>query len=137
MTRYALVVAALLLTTVSNAAAAAELESPEHKSKNAQKVFAVLGSIGFNNKQVRDFVDEVDSHVDKNFVNFAERKLPGGGKLKLRYNMGPRFSEGGGPNLGGRLSTRRFELSFQPSDTSHFEYTAGPTRIMVKYHLDF
>lgn len=99
-------------------------------------MFAVLGSIGLNNKDVRDFVDEVDSRVDKNFVNFAERKTPGGGKFKLRYNMGPRTSLTG-PNLGGRLSTRRFELSFQPSETSHFEYTAGTNRLMVNYHLEF
>src|SRR5690349_17488538 len=84
MVRKMVVVAALLLTGLTGIATAAE--NSEHRSKNAQKVLAVLNSLGMTDPDVKNFVAEVDSKVDDGYLNFTRNEVAGG-ELTLRYHL--------------------------------------------------
>jgi hypothetical protein len=116
-----LVVAALLLTNLTGIAAAAD--TPEHPSKNAQKLIATLNALGINSPEVQDFMNEVNSHVENGYFNFAQQDMMGG-KLALRYPV----SVPGIPH--------RLELNYTPND-SHVAVTARTDGIMVSYKLKF
>ena len=117
--RKTLVVAALLLTSLSKVAVAAEL--PKHQSKNADRILVVLNSIGVNDPQVKEFIDKVDSHVDDGYLTFSEQKTSQG-KITLHYL------------LDGKLSSREVELKFVPKNSA-IEYTATVNQLMVGYHF--
>ena len=116
-----LVVAALLLTTLTASNAAAD--DPEHLSKNAQKIVATLNMFGINDPQIRDFIAEANSHVKNGYVNLATQEVMGG-ELSFRYAL----SVPGAP--------RRLELNYAPED-SHVNVTARTDSFMVTYKLKF
>lgn len=123
MVRNMLVVAALLLTNLAGNAAAAE--DPEHPSKNAQKLIATLNTLGLNSPEVREFVEDINSHVKNGYFNFAQQEMLGG-EFALRYRM--RSSEFD--------TSKRLELSYTPED-SHTVITAQTNGIRVNYRLKF
>jgi hypothetical protein len=122
MTRYVLVVAALLLTGQANVAVAAEEEKPQH-SKNAVKVLATLDMLGINNKEIRDMLTAVDSRIEKGYLNIAEEKVMGG-RLLLHYK------------LSGKQGIKQLELMYAPED-SNAEVRASTRGVMFNYKLKF
>lgn len=125
--------AALLLTNLGGIAAAAE--ETEHRSKSAQKVIVLLGSMGINSKEVRDFVTKVDAEVDvrNGYLNLAQREMPGGATLALRYRLGNKHYKD-------PRSSKRLELALTPpedSTFSNFEIKARTDSISVNYRYKF
>jgi hypothetical protein len=116
-----LVAALLLLATVGKPAAAAE--TPEHDSKNARKVMAVLGSVGINDPRVASFITGIDKHIKDGYLTLDERRIAGG-TLVLHYE------------LSSSVSSRQLELRFTP-DNSNWVATARPNEVMVRYHYKF
>lgn len=122
MTRYVLVVAALLLTGQANVAVAAEEDKPQH-SKNAVKVLATLDMLGINNKEIRDMLTAVDSRIEKGYLNLAEEQVMGG-RLLLHYK------------LSGKQGIKQLELMYTPKD-SNTEVRASTRGVMFNYKLKF
>jgi hypothetical protein len=122
MTRYVLVVAALLLTGQANVAVAAEEDKPQH-SKNAVKVLATLDMLGINNKEIRDMLTAVDSRIEKGYLNLAEEQVMGG-RLLLHYK------------LSGKQGIKQLELMYTPKD-SNAEVRASTRGVMFNYKLKF
>jgi hypothetical protein len=116
-----LIVALLLSATVGNPAAAAE--DPEHQSKNARKVLAVLGTIGINDPEVKSFISGIDKHVKDGYLMLDERHIAGG-TLVLHYELKP------------SATARQLELKFTP-DNSNWVATARPNEVMVRYSYKF
>lgn len=117
-----LVVALLLLTILENPAAAAD--TPEHQSKNARKVLAVLGAIGINNPEIKELVEKVDANIDQEgYYTLAQKKVPGG-TLTLHYQ------------LGNGINTKQIELQFAPDD-SNWRATARTNQVMINYSYKF
>lgn len=124
-----LVVALLLLTTLGNPAAAAE--PPEQQSKHARQLLAALSAAGINHPDIKEFVSNVDSHIDEGYLTFAERDVPGG-KLRLRYQLNPDYILG----TQSKAMKRRVELNYAP-DNSRWEATVGIDRALVTYRMKF
>lgn len=124
-----LVVALLLLNLLGNPAAAAE--TPEHQSKHARQLLAALSAAGINHPDIKEFVSNVDSHIDDGYLTFAERDVPGG-KLKVRYQLNPSYILG---TQSGAMS-KRVELNYAP-DNSNWEATVGVDRALVTYRVKF
>ena len=123
MMRNRLVVAAALLISLTVSANAAEM--PEHKIRNAQKLIATLDKVGINNKELRDFITDTDSHIDKNgFMSLRESNVMGG-KLSLYCDTK------------GLPTTRKFELRYAPTDAPHVNVIAHTNMVEVRYHLEF
>ena len=121
MVRNSLIVAALLLTVLTANKAAAD--DSGYPSKNAQKFLATLNSVGINNQEVRDFVEDANSHVENGYLNLAKQDVLGG-ELALRYGL----------NVPGQ--PRRLELHYAPED-SHFMATARTDSVKFEYRLKF
>ncbi len=121
MVRMMLVVAVLLLTGLTGAAEAAD--NPEHNSKNARKALIVLGAIGADTKEIRNFVENIDSRIENGYLTLAEEKIAGG-TIKLHYE------------LGSGVKLKRIELRFTPDD-SNWVATARPDRVMINYTYKF
>jgi hypothetical protein len=116
-----LVVAALLLTSFSQVAIAAE--KTEHQSNNAHRVIIVLDSMGVNNPTIRDFIGHIDDHIQDGYLTLSEQKVMNG-KLMLHYQ------------LNGKIGSKQLEMKFTP-DNSHMEYTATSHQIMATYTIHF
>jgi len=117
-----LVVVTLLLATVVTPAYAAD--PTEHQSKNARKVFAVLGSLGINDPQIKSFISDIDKHVKDGYLHLAEERIAGG-KLVLHYEI-----------KGAKVTSKQIELRFTPDD-SNWVATARPNEVMVRYSYKF
>ena len=122
MVRTLLAIAAALLISLADSAKA--VDNPEHKSTNAQKLLATLDLIGINDKQVKDFVTETDSHIDKQGTMALSESQVMGGKLSFRYDVR------------GLPSGKQFELRYTPDD-SHMNMVARTNILEIRYHLEF
>lgn len=122
MSRFFLIVAALLLSNLGGNAAAAEHN--EQRSKRAQKIIATLESIGVNNSEVKNFVAQYDAHVDGKYFYLSDNKMKEG-RLSLRYQLGE------------RPSMKNLQLNFTPQYNSHVNMTLSTEGAMIRYHYEF
>lgn len=116
------VVAALLLVATPNMAVAAE-DEPGQKSKNARKALIILGHIGADSKEIRNFVEKIDSRIEGDYLTFAKERIETG-TIRFHYRLGE----------GVRL--KNFELQYAPDD-SNWNATARPDSVMVNYSYKF
>ena len=114
--------AAVLLISLTGSAKA--VDNPEHKPTNAEKLLATLNLVGVNDKDVKDFITETDSHIDKQGTMALSESRVAGGKLSFRYDVK------------GMPSGRQFELRYTPDD-SHMNVVARTNILEVRYHLEF
>lgn len=127
MKRSGLIIAALVIPNLAGIAMADGLNDPTQPQKG-RKLSVLLNSLGANNKDVMQFVDDMRSHAKEGHINFAERNMMGG-KVALRYTLDDEVNS--------RMGIRKqVELSYTPKD-SHFEAVAGPHQIMIGYHYKF
>lgn len=116
-----LVVAALLLTGTAKAATAAD--EPEHVSDDARQVLVLLGHMGIESSELKEFAEYVDQKVYNKRFHIAEERMMDG-TLQLNYR------------LSGGVGIKQMELRFTPDD-SRIEATASTDRVMVRYKIEF
>jgi hypothetical protein len=116
-----LVVAALLLTGLREVAVAAD--RPEHLSKNAQKVIALLKSADMADQEMVEFISYVDRNVDDGkFIIAREQQL--GGTFSLNYDFDT------------DIGIKKFELKYTADDIP-FEAKATVKELRVSYKFKF
>src|SRR5690348_2227754 len=115
-------VAALLLANLPATAVAAD--NSGHPSKNAQKVVATLNMLGINSPEIKEFVDELNTHVKNGYFNLTEEQALGG-TFSLRYPL----NASGEPH--------RLQLNYSPEDMPHWNVTARRDSVMITYKLKF
>lgn len=127
MEKIGLVVASLLLTTVTEVARADDFlprdPSAQPKIEKSRKIDIFLNAIGANGTEVKRLVDAVDGRVHDGYLHLGEERVPGG-KLVLHYE------------LSGGVRAKQLELRFTPDD-SHWQATARTDAVMVNYKLKF
>ncbi len=116
------VVAALLLMVVPEMAVAAQ-DEPEHKSKNARKALIILGHMGVDSREVREFVQTIDSRIEGDYFTIRKERIENG-TIRLHYRLGE----------GVRL--KNIELQYAP-DNSNWTATARPDSVMLNYSYKF
>jgi hypothetical protein len=116
-----LVVALLLLASLGRPVQAAD--DPEHESKNARKILAMLGSFGINDPSVQSFISGIDSHIKDGYLTLDEHRIASG-TLTLHYQLSK------------SVTSRQLELKFALDD-SHWQATARPNAVMFSYQYKF
>ncbi|MDX2074574.1 MAG: hypothetical protein SFX19_09480 [Alphaproteobacteria bacterium] len=122
MSRITLTVALLLVSGLGNDAAAADgLKDPSRKES---KLKSYLETVGINNPKILAFTSGVASRMEGKNLRLAEEKFESG-RIVLHYRMEP------------KISTRQFELKFQPTDSKRSEIVATTKSVMYQYKWEF
>ena len=136
MNKLLVVVAALLLVKPIEISVAAAAEKPEHftqhananhKQKKADKIIAMLKTLGISDPEVTSLVNEINTRSKDGYFMLREERISTGitsGTLTVRYATKA------------KIGTKQLELLYAP-DNSNTQYSVRTNAVMVNYKLNF